>query len=214
MQETILAISGKPGLYKLVARGRDNLIVEVIDETHRRVPAGARDRVTSLGDVTMYTETGDIPLMQVFQNISSALNGEGTTFNYKSASAEELEKFMDEVALPAWDRNMVRISDIRKLVQWYNILTKAGYKNFAVSAAVEVVANPAEGEVAAAEESAATSAEKATADAKKSKAVGKKTPKTEKKASTAKKKVSTAEKATPAPAKKSTPKKTTATKTK
>ena len=67
MQETILAISGKPGLYKLIARGNASLIVEAIDETHRRQPAGARDRVTSLGDVTMYTEADDVPLMLVFQ---------------------------------------------------------------------------------------------------------------------------------------------------
>ena len=63
MQETILAISGKAGLFKLVGRGNNTLIVETIDETHRRTTAGARDRVTSLADVTMYTEADDVPLM-------------------------------------------------------------------------------------------------------------------------------------------------------
>ena len=61
MQETILAISGKAGLFKLVGRGNNTLIVETIDETHRRTTAGARDRVTSLADVTMYTEADDVP---------------------------------------------------------------------------------------------------------------------------------------------------------
>ena len=158
MQETILAISGKPGLYKLIARGNASLIVEAIDETHRRQPAGARDRVTSLGDVTMYTEADDVPLMLVFQNISDALQGGVTPFNYKLASVEELEKFMDETALPAWDRERVRVSDIRKLVQWYNILAKAGYKDYYVKAEVEV---PAEEAPAPAEEAApAAEAEK------------------------------------------------------
>lgn len=143
MQETILAISGKAGLYKLIARGNASLIVEAIDETHRRQQAGARDRVTSLGDVTMYTEAEDVPLMQVFQNISDALQGAVTPFHYKQASVEELEKFMDEIALPAWDRDRVRVSDIRKLVQWYNILAKAGYKDYYVRPAAAEEATPA-----------------------------------------------------------------------
>ena len=132
MQETILAISGKAGLFKLVGRGNNTLIVETIEKTPRRTSAGARDRVTSLSDVTMYTEADDVPLMQVFQNISTALKGEPTAFGYKTASEAELTQFMDEVALPAWDRDRVRVSDIRKLVQWYNILVKAGYKDFVV----------------------------------------------------------------------------------
>lgn len=160
MQETILAISGKPGLYKLIARGNASLIVEAIDETHRRQPAGARDRVTSLGDVTMYTEADDVPLMLVFQNISDALQGGVTPFNYKQASVEELEKFMDETALPAWDRERVRVSDIRKLVQWYNILAKAGYKDYYVKPEVEV---PAEEAPAPAEEAPAPAEEAAPA---------------------------------------------------
>lgn len=130
MQETILAISGKAGLFKLVGRGNNTLIVETIGENPRRTTAGARDRVTSLGDVTMYTEADDVALMEVFQNISTALNGAPTSFGYKTATEAELFKFMDEVALPAWDRDRVRVSDIRKLVQWYNLLAQAGYKDF------------------------------------------------------------------------------------
>ncbi|MCF0236848.1 MAG: DUF5606 domain-containing protein [Bacteroidaceae bacterium] len=130
MQDTLLAIAGKPGLYKLVARGNGNLIVETLDATHRRVPAGARDRVTSLNDVSMYTEADDVALMEVFQNISNALDGQPTTFSHKTATEAELHDFMDNVALPAWDRDRVHTSDIRKLVQWYNILVAAGYKEF------------------------------------------------------------------------------------
>ena len=56
MQQTILAISGKPGLYKLVSRGKNNLIVEALDATHKRMPAFASDRITSLADIAMFTE--------------------------------------------------------------------------------------------------------------------------------------------------------------
>ena len=172
MQETILAISGKPGLYKLIARGNASLIVEAIDETHRRQPAGARDRVTSLGDVTMYTEADDVPLMLVFQNISDALQGGETPFNYKQATVEELEKFMDETALPAWDRERVRVSDIRKLVQWYNILAKAGYKDYFVKAEVEASATE---EAATAEAAPAEAEEKPAKKAAAKKPAAKKT---------------------------------------
>lgn len=130
MQDTLLAIAGKPGLYKLVARGNGNLIVESLDANKRRIPAGARDRVTSLSDVSMYTEADDVSLMEVFQNISNALDGAQTEFTHKTATEAQLTDFMDNIALPAWDRDRVHISDIRKLVQWYNILSAAGYKEF------------------------------------------------------------------------------------
>ena len=69
MQQTILAIAGKPGLYKLVTRGNNNLIVEALDATHRRMPAFATDRITSLGDIAMFTETDDVPRTDVLENL-------------------------------------------------------------------------------------------------------------------------------------------------
>ena len=60
MQQTILSIAGKPGLFKLVSRGRANLIVESLDEQHKRMPAFSTDRVTSLSDIAMYTDAEDI----------------------------------------------------------------------------------------------------------------------------------------------------------
>lgn len=65
MQQTILSIAGKPGLYKLVSRGKMNLIVEALDETHKRMPAFATDRVTSPADIAMYTDAEDVPLMTI-----------------------------------------------------------------------------------------------------------------------------------------------------
>ena len=67
--ETILSISGKPGLYKLVSRGKANLIVETLEEPARRMPVFASDRVTSLADIAMYTNEDDVPLWQVFANV-------------------------------------------------------------------------------------------------------------------------------------------------
>jgi len=129
MKETILAIAGKPGLYRLLTQGRGNLIVEAIDETKRRTAAGVRDRVTSLGDVSMYTNDGDKPLMEIFQSIADKENAQPTAIDFKKATSEQLSDFMTSV-LPDYDRDRVHISDIRKLIQWYNILIKGGYTQF------------------------------------------------------------------------------------
>ena len=69
MKDTILAIAGRPGLYRLISQGRGMLIVESIDAQKKRMPAGARDRVTALNEVSMYTEGEDRPLMEIFDAI-------------------------------------------------------------------------------------------------------------------------------------------------
>ena len=79
--ETILSIAGKPGLYKLVSRGNRNLIVETLDETHKRIPAFATDRVTSLGDIAMYTDADEVPLWEVLDSVSKKEEGKPSTFN-------------------------------------------------------------------------------------------------------------------------------------
>ena len=75
MLQTILAISGKPGLYKLVSRATNSLIVETLDETHRRIPAFGTDKITSLADIAMFTETDDVPLGQVLNNLKELEEG-------------------------------------------------------------------------------------------------------------------------------------------
>lgn len=129
MKETVLAISGKPGLYRLVSRGKGNLIVEALDATKRRMPAFASDRVTSLADIAMYTEEEDVPLWQVLKNLGEKENGQVTEINYKKAKSDELRAFFAEV-LPTYDRDRVHDSDIKKLIQWYNILVTAGITDF------------------------------------------------------------------------------------
>ena len=129
MQQTILAISGKPGLYKLVSRGKNNLIVETLDGTHRRIPAFATDRITSLADIAMFTETDDVPLMDVLESVKELEQGAVTSIDVKKASGKELQDYFTKV-LPEWDRDRVHNSDIKKLLSWYNILIEAGITDF------------------------------------------------------------------------------------
>jgi len=129
MQQTILAISGKPGLYKLVSRGNNNLIVEALDATHKRIPAFGTDRITSLADVAMYTESDDVPLMDVLDNLKQLEGGKKASINEKKASGEELREYFTKV-LPEWDRDRVQSSHIKKLISWYNILVEAGITDF------------------------------------------------------------------------------------
>ena len=129
MQQTILAISGKPGLYKLLTRGNKNLIVESLDASHRRMPAFATDRITSLADIAMYTETEDVPLMTILENMKKLEDGKKASIDFKKASANELHEYFTKV-LPEWDRDRVKNSHIQKLIQWYNILIEAGITDF------------------------------------------------------------------------------------
>ena len=129
MQQTILAISGKSGLYKLISRGKNNLIVEALDATHRRMPAFATDRITSLADIAMFTETDDIPLMDVLENLKTLEEGKKAKVDPKKASTKELHDYFTKV-LPEWDRDRVHVSDIKKLISWYNILIEAGITDF------------------------------------------------------------------------------------
>ena len=129
MQQTILAIAGKPGLYKLVTRGNNNLIVEALDATHRRMPAFATDRITSLGDIAMFTETDDVPLTDVLENLKNLEGGKKASINEKKASSAELHEYFSKV-LPEWDQDRVKDSHIKKLITWYNILVEAGITDF------------------------------------------------------------------------------------
>ena len=127
--ETILSIASKPGLYKLVSRGNGTLIVEAIDETHKRQPAFPTDRVTSLGDIAMYTDDEDVPLWQILKTLGEIEQSNECSFNYKKASTKELRDYFARV-LPTFDRDRVHDSDIKKLLQWYNILVKNGFTDF------------------------------------------------------------------------------------
>ena len=129
MLRTILAISGKPGLYKLVSRAQNSLIVETLDATHKRLPAFATDRITSLGYIAMFTETEDVPLFKVLMSLQTLEVGKKSSVDYKKASGDELRKYFAKI-LPNFDRDRVHNSDIKKLIQWYNILIENGVTDF------------------------------------------------------------------------------------
>lgn len=126
----ILAITGKPGLYRLVSRGNRMLIVESLDEAKKRMPAYASNQVLGLGDISVYVNDGsDIPLGQVFQNVSDKYEGKPVELDYKQASSDEMKEWMLGV-LPNYDTDRVRVGDMKKMLQWYNILIKNGVDEF------------------------------------------------------------------------------------
>ena len=127
MLKTILSISGKPGLFKLVSRGKNMLIVESLADK-KRVPAYAKDKVISLGDIAIYTDDAEVPLYEVLTSVKNKENGEKTSIP-TSAKPDELRTYFAEV-LPNFDRDRVYPSDIKKLISWYNILIGAGITDF------------------------------------------------------------------------------------
>lgn len=129
MLKKILAISGKPGLYKLLSRGNRCLIVESLDEKKKRMPAQGSDKVISLNDIAMYTEDEEVPLPQVFDALSKVQGGKPVTMDYKKADKDELFELFAQV-LPTFDRDRVHASDVKKLIQWYNILLENGITEF------------------------------------------------------------------------------------
>lgn len=129
MLKTILAISGKPGLYKLISQGKNMLIVESVGADKKRLPIYASDKVISLGDIAMYTDAEEVALAEVLESVKNKEKASVASLDYKKASAEELHQFMAEV-LPNYDRDRVHTSDIKKLIQWYNLLVSSGITEF------------------------------------------------------------------------------------
>ena len=130
MIRKILAISGKPGLYKLISRGNKSLIVETVDEQKKRIPAFGADRVVSLGDISIYTnDDSEVPLGDVFESIKANYGEKPLDLSPKKASQDDIIAFFTKV-LPNYDTDRVRVSDMRKVLSWYNILTADGITEF------------------------------------------------------------------------------------
>jgi len=133
MLKEILAISGKPGLYKLISQGRNSrLIVEEITPAKKRISIQATEHVISLGDIAMYRQDAEEPLVNILATIYTNEAGKAVSIDAKKASNAELEEFFAGV-LPDFDRERVYASDIKKLIIWYNLLLAAGYTDFASS---------------------------------------------------------------------------------
>jgi len=130
MLKTILAITGKPGLFKFVNRGKNMLIVESLDAAKKRQPAYATDKVVALSDISIYTnDDAEVPLASVFENIKKEYEGKTVDLSPKKASQNEIIQFFTK-ALPTYDTDRVHVSDMRKVLSWYNILVENGVTEF------------------------------------------------------------------------------------
>jgi hypothetical protein len=117
---TVLSVSGKPGLFKLIAHQKSGVVVESLLDG-KRTAISANANVSSLGDIAIYTYEEEVPLREVFKAMAEVTEGK-EAISHKS-SKDELEDFFGEV-LPKFDQERVYASDIKKVVQWFNILVK------------------------------------------------------------------------------------------
>jgi hypothetical protein len=118
----ILAISGESGLFKFIAQGKNAIIVEHL-ETGKRSSAFSSAKVSSLEDISVFTENEDLPLGKVLDKIFEKESG-GPAIDSK-AEAEKLKKYFEEL-IPDYSREKVYVSDIKKIILWYNLLQKKG----------------------------------------------------------------------------------------
>lgn len=126
MLKDILAISGQPGLFKIVSKGNKNLIVESLIDG-RRIPAHSTNKIISLEDIAIFTEAGEVPLKEVLKKIAEKEELK-QSIDHKS-SGNVLKSYFKEI-LPDFDENRVYVSDIKKVILWYNVLQGKEMLNF------------------------------------------------------------------------------------
>jgi len=117
--EKIIAIAGKPGLFKLITQTRAGFVAESLID-NKRLSVNVQQNVSILSEIAIYTLTEEVPLKQVFLKIKEKENGQQTSVSAK-ASKDALEEFFFNV-LPDYDEDRVYVSDIKKVIQWYNLL--------------------------------------------------------------------------------------------
>ena len=120
----ILVISGKPGLYELVSQTKGGAIVESLTDK-KRCPVFRNDRISSLNEISLFTETGDKPLREIIQDIYRKENEQKIALDLKSAANKDLFAYFKEI-LPDYDQERVHASDVKKVLGWYNMLIDAG----------------------------------------------------------------------------------------
>ena len=125
MLKNIMDNSSKTALYKHNSQGKNRWIGESLDSNKKRFPAYRNDKMIAVADIAMYTDDDEVPLREVFESIKTKENGEAVSLDTKKAKPEELRAFLAEV-LPNFDRDRVYVTDIKKLIQWYNILIANG----------------------------------------------------------------------------------------
>ena len=159
MLKEILSISGKPGLFKLISQGKNMFLAESLTDK-KRIPVYPRDKVVSLGDIAIYTDDEDIPLSVVLTNIKTKESEKQIQFSANIQPAELREYF--KTVLPEFDEERVYPSDIKKIMNWYNLLISTGITDFEKKETEE----PAEGDAPAEEAEKAKAEPKTKAKAK------------------------------------------------
>ena len=145
MLKEILSISGRPGLYRLVSRTKNSLIVEFLDpQNKKRMPVYSVERVASLADISVFTTGEDLPLRAVFKALQEKNGGaEQPVEGLREGS--DFSALMAEI-VPEYDVNRVHISDIKKIVKWYNLLVQNSITDFEPQEPQEGAAAPQEEE--------------------------------------------------------------------
>jgi len=134
--EKILSIAGKPGLYKMIAQTRGGFVAESLLDG-KKMSVGIHHNVSILSEIAIYTLTEEKPLREVFKLIKEKESGNETSVSHKE-SKDKLEEYFFEV-LPDYDEDRVYASDIKKIIQWYNLLQKNDLLDLEAEAETEAV---------------------------------------------------------------------------
>ena len=127
MLKEILSVSGKPGLFKHISKGKNMLIAESLTDG-KRIPIHSTDKAVSLSDIAIFTKTTEMPLGEVLELVKAKENGAPCSIDPKSDN-DKLRSYMSEI-LPDYDADRVYPTDIKKLISWYNILIEKGITDF------------------------------------------------------------------------------------
>ena len=114
-------VPGKPGVFKMLSQSKSNAVMESLIDG-KRLPVFSSDKISSLEEIGMFTNGEDVPLTEVFQNIFREENGAVASVSPK-ADNKDLKAYFSKV-LPDWDQDRVYVSDIKKVITWYNLLTE------------------------------------------------------------------------------------------
>ncbi|WP_196884965.1 DUF5606 domain-containing protein [Aureivirga sp. CE67] len=132
--EKIISIAGKPGLYEIIAQSKGGFIVgNIVDK--KRFPINAAHNVSALNDIAIYSYTEEVPLRDIFKDLSEKFDGKAAVSH--KADEKEIVGLFREI-LPEYDEDRVYVSNIRKVIQWYNLLAKAGLDFTAIANEEEV----------------------------------------------------------------------------
>ncbi len=124
--DKILAISGKPGLYELKTQTRSGFLAESLLDG-KKLSVSIRHNVSVLSEIAIYTFTEEVPLREIFNKIQEKEEGKQAISHKESKN--KLEAYFREI-LPDYDEDRVYVSDMKKVIQWYNILQTKGFTDF------------------------------------------------------------------------------------